>query len=202
MVESYKASRYVLSNSEFHLSFCSAETLSEDEEDVIMVPGEGVSISATPSFMSSSSEFTPSPGGPFSALTPSMWPQDILSRLGNPVSDEKHVLRSIFNCAFNGIFFPFQPFLYLCSYFNSKINKSLKLQPEDATGQLDYRYDEFGFKVEEEGTNHIEWYFPFFTCNKSFQMEAEGEKNHSIFPIMHSSFIAWNKNSSDKTDVM
>ena len=25
------------------------------------------------------------------------------------------------------------------------------LQPEDATGQLDYRYDEFGFKVEEEG---------------------------------------------------
>lgn len=24
-------------------------------------------------------------------------------------------------------------------------------QPEDATGQLDYRYDEFGFKVEEEG---------------------------------------------------
>jgi len=25
------------------------------------------------------------------------------------------------------------------------------LQPEDASGQLDYRYDEFGFKVEEEG---------------------------------------------------
>ena len=24
-------------------------------------------------------------------------------------------------------------------------------QPEDASGQLDYRYDEFGFKVEEEG---------------------------------------------------
>lgn len=28
------------------------------------------------------------------------------------------------------------------------------LQPEDDTGQLDYRYDEFGFKVEEEG-----WYY-------------------------------------------
>jgi len=25
------------------------------------------------------------------------------------------------------------------------------IQPEDASGQLDYRYDEFGFKVEEEG---------------------------------------------------
>ena len=25
-------------------------------------------------------------------------------------------------------------------------------QPEDPSGQLDYRYDEFGFKVEEEGT--------------------------------------------------
>ena len=24
-------------------------------------------------------------------------------------------------------------------------------QPEDSNGQLDYRYDEFGFKVEEEG---------------------------------------------------
>ena len=24
-------------------------------------------------------------------------------------------------------------------------------QPEDESGQLDYRYDEFGFKVEEEG---------------------------------------------------
>jgi len=25
------------------------------------------------------------------------------------------------------------------------------VQPEDASGQLDYRYDEFGYKVEEEG---------------------------------------------------
>ena len=28
------------------------------------------------------------------------------------------------------------------------------VQPEDASGQLDYRYDEFGFKVEEEGSTH------------------------------------------------
>ena len=27
----------------------------------------------------------------------------------------------------------------------------ISFQPEDASGQLDYRYDEFGFKVEEEG---------------------------------------------------
>lgn len=26
----------------------------------------------------------PSPGGPFSSLTPSMWPQDILAKLGQP----------------------------------------------------------------------------------------------------------------------
>ncbi|KAI5741283.1 hypothetical protein M8J76_012159 [Diaphorina citri] len=49
---------------------------------------------------------TPSPGGPFSALTPSMWPQDIISKL-NQV-------------------------------------------PEDPNSQPDYRFDEFGFRVEEE----------------------------------------------------
>ena len=31
------------------------------------------------------------------------------------------------------------------------LNSTVTFQPEDATGQLDYRYDEFGFKVEEEG---------------------------------------------------
>ena len=56
----------------------------------MMGPGEGVSVSATPSYSVSVSEFTPTPGGPFSALTPSMWPQDILSRLGNPVCIEKN----------------------------------------------------------------------------------------------------------------
>lgn len=51
----------------------------------------------------------PTPGGPFSALTPSMWPQDILAKLGQPESD--------------------------C------------VGPND---QPDYRFDEFGFRVEEE----------------------------------------------------
>jgi hypothetical protein len=62
------------------------ETLSEDEEDDIIVgaSGEGVSITAMP-FGNSNTNFTPTPGGPFSALTPSMWPQDIISRINHPV---------------------------------------------------------------------------------------------------------------------
>ncbi|XP_045214521.2 small G protein signaling modulator 3-like isoform X2 [Mercenaria mercenaria] len=81
------------------------ETLSEDEEDIGEGCTESVSVSATYPYKGSS-DFSPTPGGPFSALTPSMWPQDIMVKLGNP--------------------------------------------PEDSNGQLDYRYDEFGFKVEEE----------------------------------------------------
>lgn len=48
---------------------------------------------------------SPAPGGSFSALTPSMWPQDILAKLN---------------------------------------------QPEDPNSQPEYRFDEFGFRVEEE----------------------------------------------------
>ncbi|RZF32469.1 hypothetical protein LSTR_LSTR016687 [Laodelphax striatellus] len=50
--------------------------------------------------------FTPSPGGPFSALTPSMWPQDILNKL--------------------------------------------QMIAEDPTNQLDFHYDEFGFRLDVE----------------------------------------------------
>ncbi|XP_055874736.1 small G protein signaling modulator 3-like isoform X4 [Biomphalaria glabrata] len=84
------------------------ETLSEDEEEniIISASGEGISISVNPNSSRGHSDFTPTPGGPFSALTPSMWPQDIMARINHP--------------------------------------------PEDPNGQLDYRYDEFGFKVEEE----------------------------------------------------
>ena len=65
--------------------YFSVETLSEDEEDIIgSASGEGVSINVTPSY-SSPSDFTPTPGGPFSALTPSMWPQDIMAKINNPV---------------------------------------------------------------------------------------------------------------------
>lgn len=63
------------------------DTLSEDEDDDIIASGcgEGISISAMPA-ANSSTNFTPTPGGPFSALTPSMWPQDIISRINHPVS--------------------------------------------------------------------------------------------------------------------
>ena len=59
----------------------SAETLSEDEEDSDFDTGDGVSISSMPKFTNGASEFIPTPGGPFSALTPSMWPQDVMQRL-------------------------------------------------------------------------------------------------------------------------
>jgi len=67
----------------FHLL---AETLSEDEDDIIMTTGDSVSVTALPDYDKDGSDFIPSPGGPFSALTPSMWPQDILQSLNNTVS--------------------------------------------------------------------------------------------------------------------
>ncbi|KAG5896006.1 hypothetical protein JTB14_007571 [Gonioctena quinquepunctata] len=48
---------------------------------------------------------TPTPGSPFSALTPSMWPQDIIAK---------------------------------------------QLVPDDPNSQPEYRFDEFGFRVDEE----------------------------------------------------
>lgn len=86
------------------------ETLSEDDDDrYLCEDGDDHSIGSFLIGLSSgcsSGTFKPSPGGPLSALTPSMWPQDILAKLA---------------------------------------------QPEDVNEQLDFRYDEFGFRVEEEG---------------------------------------------------
>ncbi|XP_078611297.1 small G protein signaling modulator 3 homolog isoform X2 [Branchiostoma floridae x Branchiostoma japonicum] len=89
-----------------------AESLTEEEDDTSGPSdhgsGEGVSVAATSllGFLSSpSGNYSPSPGGPFSALTPSMWPQDILAKIA---------------------------------------------QTEDSEGQPEFRYDEFGFRVEEE----------------------------------------------------
>jgi len=62
--------------------YVAAETLSEEDDDIALGGPEGISSSAVPELVS---DFVPSPGGPFSALTPSMWPQDILHRLSNPV---------------------------------------------------------------------------------------------------------------------
>ncbi|XP_033630049.1 small G protein signaling modulator 3 homolog isoform X2 [Asterias rubens] len=74
-----------------------AETLSEDDDDEM--------CSRLIRQRRGSGGFTPSPGGPFSALCPSMWPQDILANLA---------------------------------------------QTEDSGAQMDYRYDEFGFRIDEE----------------------------------------------------
>ena len=63
-----------------------AETLSEDDDDMAVYSGDGLSINMSPEFSSVCPEFNPSPGGPFSGLTPSMWPQDILHRLSSQVS--------------------------------------------------------------------------------------------------------------------
>jgi small G protein signaling modulator 3 len=58
------------------------ETAVSDEEDSGDVgcssgdPTENISILAD--------GMAPTPGGPFSALTPSMWPQELLSQLGQP----------------------------------------------------------------------------------------------------------------------
>ena len=65
---------------------CLAETLSEDEDYAPEAEGDSISIAALPDYTECGSDFIPTPGGPFSALTPSMWPQDIFSRLSNPVS--------------------------------------------------------------------------------------------------------------------
>ena len=67
-------------------------------------------IRATMEELSVADGLRPNPGGPFSALTASMWPQEILAKLGQPEAE----------CS-NG--------------------------PND---QPDYRFDEFGFRVEEE----------------------------------------------------
>uniref|UniRef100_A0A069DX50 Small G protein signaling modulator 3 n=1 Tax=Panstrongylus megistus TaxID=65343 RepID=A0A069DX50_9HEMI len=77
------------------------ETAVSDDEDAIA----GLNITE-PCDGPFAEGFIPTPGGPFSALTPSMWPQDILSKLGQI--------------------------------------------PDDPNSQPEYRFDEFGFRVEEE----------------------------------------------------
>ncbi|XP_064478602.1 small G protein signaling modulator 3 homolog [Ornithodoros turicata] len=84
-----------------------AETLSEDEDEAYAQDvSEAISIRANLFGSPSTNQgYSPAPGGPFSALTPSMWPQDLLASLA---------------------------------------------QPEDAGCHHECRFDEFGFRVEEE----------------------------------------------------
>lgn len=63
----------------------SAPTLSEDEDEEGGIDNtlawDDSSIHVASGSTPVSGSFVPAIGGPFSALTPSMWPQDILSRI-------------------------------------------------------------------------------------------------------------------------
>ena len=63
------------------------ETLSEDEDDPYAGDvSESISIRANLFGSPSSGQgYSPAPGGPFSALTPSMWPQDLLATLAQVI---------------------------------------------------------------------------------------------------------------------
>jgi hypothetical protein len=117
--------------------------LSEDEGEAdisyLGEASEGLSIKADGA--------TPTPGGPFSALTPSMWPQDILVRLGQ--------------------------------------------QPDDPNSQPEYRFDEFGFRVEEEDG-------PEQNSNKLLGIPFVEDPQHRLQWVAHLEF-SHNKEVCDLT---
>ncbi|XP_037948480.1 small G protein signaling modulator 3 homolog [Teleopsis dalmanni] len=92
----------------------------------------------------------PNPGGPFSALTPSMWPQEILAKLGQPEADVG----------------------------------GLNDQP-------DYRFDEFGFRVEEEDG-------PEQSSNKLLSIPFAEDPQQRLQWIAHLEF-SHNKEASELT---
>lgn len=122
------------------------ETLSEDEDEQYMGGDGGEGISVSTSMFGGAGSYTPSPGGPFSALTPSMWPQDVLAKL---------------------------------------------TQPEDADSQPDYRYDEFGFRVEEEDG-------PEQSSNKLLGIPFTEDAQHRLKWVAHLEFTH-NNEVSDLT---
>ncbi|XP_065365739.1 small G protein signaling modulator 3 homolog [Calliphora vicina] len=93
----------------------------------------------------------PNPGGPFSALTPSMWPQEILAKLGQPEAETS-------------------------------------AGPND---QPDYRFDEFGFRVEEEDG-------PEQNSNKLLSIPFVEEAQHRLQWIAHLEF-SHNKEATELT---
>lgn len=101
--------------------------------------GEGISIMAG---------VTPTPGGPFSALTPSMWPQDILGKLAQQ-------------------------------------------QAEDPNDESEYRFDEFGFRIEEEDG-------PEQSSNKLLSIPFVEDPQHRLQWVAHLEF-SHNKDVCDLT---
>lgn len=90
---------------------------------------------------------TPSPGGPFSALTSSMWPQDIMAKLSQA--------------------------------------------PEDSNSQPEYRFDEFGFRVDEEDG-------PEQSSNKLLSIPFVEDPQHRLQWVAHLEF-SHNKEVSNLT---
>ena len=71
-----------------------APTLSDDDDEAYEGNGENLAwddsaIQGTGSGTPVTGSFVPAIGGPFSALTPSMWPQDILSRIQQVIKSEE-----------------------------------------------------------------------------------------------------------------
>ncbi|KAJ8917952.1 hypothetical protein NQ315_002647 [Exocentrus adspersus] len=90
---------------------------------------------------------TPTPGGPFSALTPSMWPQDIMAKQS--------------------------------------------VVPDDPNSQPEYRFDEFGFRVDEEDG-------PEQSSNKLLGIPFVEDPQHRLQWVAHLEF-SHNKEVSDLT---
>ncbi|XP_050313746.1 small G protein signaling modulator 3 homolog isoform X2 [Anthonomus grandis grandis] len=90
---------------------------------------------------------TPTPGGPFSALTPSMWPQEIMAKQSKG--------------------------------------------EEDPNSQPEYRFDEFGFRVEEEDG-------PEQNSNKLLGIPLVEDPQHRLQWVAHLEF-SHNKEVSDLT---
>ncbi|XP_066158762.1 small G protein signaling modulator 3 homolog isoform X3 [Euwallacea fornicatus] len=90
---------------------------------------------------------TPTPGGPFSALTPSMWPQEIMAKQSR--------------------------------------------EQEDPNSQPEYRFDEFGFRVEEEDG-------PEQSSNKLLGIPLVEDPQHRLQWVAHLEF-SHNKEVSELT---
>lgn len=115
--------------------------ISEDDAD------EDCLAEALAEGLNTSDTLTPTPGGPFSALTPSMWPQDIMAKLTTI--------------------------------------------PEDPNSQPEYRFDEFGFRVEEEDG-------PEQSSNKLLGIPFVEDAQHRLQWVAHLEF-SHNKEVSDLT---
>lgn len=114
----------------------------------------------------------PVPGGPFSTLTPSMWPQEILAKLGQPeVSVEYAILRRL--VVFNFMSLP------------------IHLQSDGPNDQPDYRFDEFGFRVEVEDG-------PEPSSNKLLSIPFSEDQQQRLQWIAHLEF-SHNKEATELT---